>query len=316
MFEAAFNQVSHKLLVANNILLISHKKPDGDACGAILSLLIYLRDLGKNTGAFVADGPPSYFDFLPFIEELKNDRSVLEQQWEVAIVLDSGDWDYTGFDRRLLNSAFIINLDHHWSNHHFGDINLVDNRASSTCEMIYHFFEAVGAPLNRRIATCLLNGILTDTSGFTNAATTVASMRIASRLISQGAKIHHITNKVVRNKSIDGLRLWGLILSRFKINKKFDLAYTYIKEEEFKKYKVAEEEIDGFVNFLNIIADVSLVMFLRLNHQDVKVSLRTNQDEIDLARLAALFGGGGHKKAAGFSVPWQLVEREGELEVI
>ena len=309
MSKLIFQQINKQVKSANKILIISHQKPDGDACGSALALSHFLKSLNKEVAIFIADPPPVYFGFLPNLENISNNYDLLKQKWDLVIVVDAGDWAYTQVDPQSFKGTPIINIDHHFSNQGFGDINLVDDLASSTCEIIYKFFSEIGWAINRSTATVLLCGILNDTGVFSNAATTIEAMKISSLLISQGAKIYKINNQVVQNKTINGLRLWGEVLSRLKSDDELKIAYTYIKEEEYIKYKINEEELDGLINFLNVISDANITALFRINKNKTTVSLRTTKDDIDVSKIASAYGGGGHKKAAGFTLPYVLDER-------
>ena len=303
-----FDEINGLFLRSNSFLLIAHQNPDGDACGSILGLFFYLKSLGKKVSVFVADEPATYFSFLPGFDELKSESSVFYESWDVVVFLDSSDINHTRVDTSFVKTQTIVNIDHHFTNNGYGQLNFVDSHASSTCEIIYKFLKHVGFEIDRRIATCLLAGIFNDTGGFSNAATNIDSIVIASDLVKHGVKIHQLFNYIANNKSIDGLRLWGVVLSRLKINKEFNIAYTYIKDDDFKLYRVNEAEFDGLANFLNVIAEVNFSMVVRVKPDGIKVSLRTTRDDVDVSAVAGLFGGGGHKKAAGFSAPWKLEE--------
>lgn len=314
--DESLGKISRLFEESERILIIGHKKPDGDACGSILALYIYLSGLGKSVSAFVNDEPPVYFNFLPFFEEIKSDKNIFSEPWDLIIFVDSGDISHTCVDVAAIASIPTINIDHHFSNAGYGFANLVVPTASSTCEIIYKLLRDLGADIDRRIANCLLTGILNDTGGFSNAATTLESMAVASDLTKRGGKIYQIFDHSVKNKSLNGLKLWGQVLSRIRINTKYNVAYTYVTAEDFSQFSVNENELDGIANFLNVITDVNFSMVLHLDKGKTKVSLRTTRDDVDLARLAGYFGGGGHKKASGFTVDWQVVEKEGRLVVV
>ena len=303
-----FNGLNQQIMAANSILIISHQRPDGDSCGSSLALFHYLKTSGKNVAIFMADQPPSYFSFLPGLEVITGDRMILNRQWDLVIVLDSSDWAHTQVKPSNLLRKMTINIDHHFSNNRFGDINCVDDLASSTCEIIYKFFTEIKLALNYQLATCLLCGILSDTGGFYNSATTIEAIKISARLIDQGAKMYKINNQVGRNRTINGLRLWGEVLARLKIDADLKIAYTYVREEEYKKYLINDEELDGLINFLNALTDVSISALFRINRNQTVVSLRTTKDNINVAQIAQLYGGGGHQKAAGFTLPYTLDE--------
>ncbi|MFA6919088.1 MAG: DHH family phosphoesterase [Patescibacteria group bacterium] len=308
-----FDQINQEIAQAQRILLISHQKPDGDACGSVLGMLSYLQSIGKQVGAFVADKPASYFSYLPNIDQISTDLSIFSQSWDVAIFLDSSDTPHTKADMDKLSQTTIINIDHHISNKQYGKINYVDAQASSACEIVYNYLTYVGFAMDKRTATCLLSGIISDTGGFKNSATSLLAMDITSNLIRAGASVGNISNLVGMNKSINGLKLWGEVLSRLKTNAEYDIAYTYIKHSDFKKFNVSEEELDGFIDFLNVIVDAKAAILFRLESEQTRVSMRTTKNDVDLSQIASSFGGGGHKKAAGFTLDFALEEQNGEL---
>jgi phosphoesterase RecJ-like protein len=308
----AFTKIKNMLDRSNNILIISHQKPDGDACGSSLAMYHALKSLNKNVAIFLVDQPAEYFNFLPGVENISANRDVLYSNWDLVLILDSSNIDHTKVSLDELDAP-IINIDHHFSNERFGDINHVDDTASSVCEIVYKFLSFAGLDINQSIATCLLCGILNDTNGFSNSATTVDSIEIASQLVSRGAKIHKITDHVVKNKTINGLRLWGEVLSRLSHDDDMEFAFTYIKDDEYHKYQISEEELDGIVNFLNVISNTSISALFRIGRHQTKISLRTTRDNVDVSKMAVSYGGGGHKKAAGFSLPYSLSDRSEDL---
>ncbi|MFA6525837.1 MAG: bifunctional oligoribonuclease/PAP phosphatase NrnA [Candidatus Buchananbacteria bacterium] len=311
-----YRQIDQLLLRSQRILLIGHQRPDEDTLGANLSFYIYLKSLGKEVKVYTADIAPSYLHFMPGIDEVTCDKSVFDERWDLYFFLDCGSISNTRLDEELFKGKAILNIDHHISNNSYGLVNLIDAKASSTCEIAYNYFLAIGYPIDKRVATNLLAGILGDTSGFIHNTTKSETIKIASELIKVGIKIHQIFNYVVRNKTIEGLRLWGEILSRIKFNKELNIAYTYIFDDDFKNHRVKEDELDGLANFLNAIVDVNATALFRISPNRVKASWRTKREDIDLLAFCSQFGGGGHKKASGFTVNWQVVEKDGELIVI
>jgi len=309
MTNIFFPEIENKILLADDILIIIHRQPDGDACGAALALFLYCQTLGKQPVVFSVDAPPSYFDFLPAIKVFTANSINLLKNWDLIFVLDCGDWGHTGLDQQTikqLTSSMVINIDHHFTNVNFGSINLVNHRVSSTCEIIFDFFRQIKLPISKNIAICLLCGLVTDTGVFSNAATSLSAIQSACQLLARGANIKLIVDKISRNKTIGGLQLWGLLFSRLIINTDFNCAYTYIRESELTANNIHEEEIDGFVNFLNNMAGINWAAFFRINSDQTKISLRTARHNVDVSVLASFFGGGGHKKAAGFTLAYPL----------
>lgn len=311
-----YKKIEAELLAARKIMIIGHRRPDEDACGSALSLYFYLGDIGKEAKIFCADLPPKYLSFMPLISEIKTDLKIFEEDFDLLVFVDCGSINNTGIPTDLIQGRNIINIDHHSSNNGYGRLNLVVPSASSASEVMYDFFIGIGRQMDKRTATCLLAGILGDTSGFIHSTTKPKTLAVASELIKYGVKINQIFNFVVRNKTIGGLRLWGEVLSRLKINEEYGLAYTYIFDSDYADFGAGEDELDGLANFLNVIVEAKATALFRISENQLKASWRTKRDDIDLSALCAHFGGGGHKKASGFTVPWQVVEKDGQLVIV
>lgn len=309
-------QIHQLLLSSQRILLIGHQRPDEDALGAILSFSLYLKSFGKEVKMYTADPAPLYLFFMPGIDLVSHDSNVFSDAWDVYVFLDCGSIGNTRVDEKWLVGKTIVNIDHHISNIKYGQLNLINTTASSTCEIVYEYFKLIGIPVDRRIATCLLSGILGDTSGFIHSTTGTKTVMIASELIKTGVKIHQIFNFVVRNKTVGGLKLWGEVLSRLKVNDELGIAYTWIKDDDFRKFGAQADELDGLANFLNAIVDVGATAVFKISTNRIKASWRTKREDIDLSAFCANFGGGGHRKASGFSLPISVVEKNGELVVL
>jgi len=311
--EQSFKQLDQLIIRSQKILLVGHRQPDQDTLGAVLTFYFYLASLGKIVKCFTPDLAPGYLSFMPDIDIISNDKSVAQENWDLILFLDCASLNMSQLSAEDIASKATANLDHHASNPGFADYNFIEAHASSTCELAYRYLKSVNVNLDKRMATCLLSGILADTGGFANAATNSEAISIASDLVKYGVKINQIFNYVMHNKSLGGLRMLGEVLSRLKVNKELNIAFTYLKTEDFRRFDVAEEEMDGLSNFLTVITDVSAIAVFHLSVDKVKASWRTKRNDIDLSALCQLFGGGGHKKAAGFTVNWRVVEENGEL---
>ncbi len=300
----------HDLLAnAQRVLVIAHKKPDGDALGSTTAMHLWLKRLGKDVALFCADKPGPSYAHLASSMDYSNDPAVFDQPYDAVMVLDSGDLRYAGVDQfmaRLPGKPTLVDMDHHATNQFFGDVNVVRPDASSTCEVAYGFFEANGVFIDPEIATALLTGILTDTSHFSNAATTSRVFDAAGKLISLGADTSAITRGILMNKEVPLLRLWGTAFSRLRHNPKYDITFTYLLPEDSKAAGVAPQTTEGLINFLAAVcgsADAVMVV------QDtgtgtVKGSFRSVRRNV--AAVAKLIGGGGHVKASGFAIDGKL----------
>lgn len=309
---------------AKHVLLIPHQNPDGDALGSVTAMMHLLRSMDIPHVAYCATDYAPRHSYLPHIDQLTTDEAVWEEHdFDLMIVMDSGDLRYAGVDHlldKLKKKPFIINIDHHPTNELFGDLNLVITKAASTTEIIYNLFKVGGVTIDKYMATCLLTGVITDTGNFTNAATTAHAMKISSELIARGGNINLIKELMFKDKTVDVLKLWGAVLARLAKHDDHEIVYTYVTQDDLKKHHVGEDDTDGISNFMNNLADGKAALVLReLEDGTTKGSFRTTRDDVDVSAYAAGLGGGGHKKAAGFSVNkgidetlkevWEVVER-------
>ncbi len=299
---------------ATRVLIVAHKKPDGDTLGAAAAMFNFCRANGIPATGFCLDVVPAQYAYMPGTDEFTADPAVFaDPRHDVMAVFDAGDLRFAGiadFVAAMPTRPTIVNFDHHATNERYGAVNVVDVTASSTAEVVYDFLGTVGADIDRAVATCLLTGILTDTGSFSNPATTDTSLEAASDLMRRGAKMQEVANRLMRNKSLTSLRLWGNVLARLKFNDRLGVASTAIYAREIEAEGVDEEDVEGISNFLNQFLDAKVVLVLKeLPDNKVKGSLRTAED-IDVSALAKLLGGGGHKKAAGFTIPGRIKETE------
>lgn len=310
--DAVAKMIFDKLVSARRPLLIAHKKPDGDTLGAMMAVYNFLRDRGREAYAFCVDKPPQAYSYFPRIQEVQTSPETFrDDRIDLICVFDAGDLKYAGveeFINGMPGRPFIVNFDHHVTNLRFGDANLVITDASSTAEVVHGFFAANGVEPSRGMATCLMTGLLTDTSNFSNPGTTVGSLKIASDLLLKGASIQEITGRLMRNKPVEALKLWGKALERLRWNADLGIASTVLYQKDFAEHPVGDEYVESLSNFLNHLLDVGVVLVLKeLPDGKVKGSFRSAND-VDVSELAKRLGGGGHKKAAGFTVAGKIVE--------
>ncbi len=312
-------KIKETLAGAQRILLVGHQQPDGDALGSLISLAYYLKSLAKDYRLFCLDQPSAQYQFLPLIHEVSSDPELFNQPWDTIMVLDSGDLKYAGIEGYLKKTGqqTIINIDHHVSNNFFGDLNLVLTGSSSTSEVVYELFRLWNFGLNKDLATALLSGIVFDTGNFTNAGTTLNSLKIAAQLLNLGARQRLINYHLLKNRSLGLLKLWGRAFLRLEFKEPYQLAVTFLTLRDFEECGVDPETAGGLSNFFNELAGARIILVLtEIAEGLIKGSLRTTSDEVDVAKLAAIWGGGGHAKAAGFTIAGRLVYNEGRWEII
>jgi len=293
---------------AKRVLLISHKKPDGDTIGSNLALAQFCATEHIPYYCYCVDTPADYMQFLPRANELgPNELVWSDPTIDVVVTVDCGDLKYAGVADKitLLPSTYtLINIDHHFTNPGYGDINLVDSTASSACEVVYHLLESVRA-ITHDIATCLLTGLITDTGSFSNLATTSSAVAAASALMAKGANLPQISKNALQHRPYSTLRLWGRALERLHEDSKTGMIVTALSLSDIRECEADEEAVSGISNFLNGLeqsAEKAILVLTQSQPGVIKGSLRTTNPLLDVTEFAKLYGGGGHKKAAGFTL--------------
>jgi bifunctional oligoribonuclease and PAP phosphatase NrnA len=303
-----------RIELAQNILLFVHKNPDGDAIGSTVALADYLKALGKKCVLFSHDGCPENLIFLKGSEEITSDKkSVEKEKIDLMIAIDVGDLEHAGV-KDLVESykekgITLATIDHHFSNDGYGEINIIDSQASSTAEVLYEIFQVLQVEIDNNMATAMLSGILSDTGVFTNGATTVRALEIVAELIAKGGRYSRVIKESEDKREGNFFRFWAKVLSRAGKNDKMKLVYSVILKEDLEMF---QEAGDGVANLLGSLQDTAWALIIKeKSDYEIKVSLRSRDERIDVAKVAKFFGGGGHKRAAGFSIRGRL-EREGD----
>jgi len=304
MLQAA-KQIYQRLNQAKKVLIIPHQHPDGDALGSAGALKDWLITNGTPVEVFCATTASARWHFIPHAINVSTDSQHFQnKEIDTVVVLDSGDLRYAGVDKLLAgHGAQIINIDHHATNEKYGHTNMVMTTASATCEILFYFFKHNGIRVSPTMATALLTGIITDTDNFTNGATTTAALLVAGELLRHGGNLNLINTHYVRNKTLNSLKLWGVALSRLVKDENTGITHTFVKQSDLVENNVGESEVDGIANFLNNLDGSKISLVLKeTTDGKIKGSLRTTVEGVDVAEIAKRLGGGGHKKAAGFTV--------------
>ena len=305
------DKVISKIKNYQKFLLMIHEEPDGDTLAATVAMYLVLKELGKQAWMVCKDSIPKPFLFLPEVKRIQKD--ILFGDFEVIIIIDCGDLRLTGFAERLKKFSRVhknlINIDHHPKNDlwKIANFNLTDQKVSSASEIVWRLIKKLEVNINRNIATAILTGIYTDTGGFKHSNTSPETLRVSSELLNYGARLKEITKNVSLNKSISSLKLWGVALSRIHKNKNLQIVSSVITRKDLEECGATYYDLAGVVNLMNSIPDSkATILFFETPEGQIRASLRTEKDNVDVSRIAKLFGGGGHKKAAGFTIPADL----------
>ncbi len=288
---------------AQRILIISHIRPDGDAVGSLLGLGLILEGLGKEINLVLEDGVPQVFHHLTGSEKVIKQVSGV---YDLVIVVDCSDIDRIG---EVLDDYGEpdINIDHHPTNTQFAALNLVEDQAVATAEIIYDLVQALDYELSLPAAEALLTGLLTDSLGFRTSNSSPRTLRIAADLQERGADLPELYQRAMLEKSFEAIRYWGKGLGRVQFED--GLVWTSLTLEDRLETNYPGRDDADLVNVLTRIRDVSIsLVFVEQKDGRIKVSWRS-KPEFDVSLIATGFGGGGHKPAAG-------AEIEGSLEQV
>jgi len=300
-----------KIKSAKNILLVTHARPDGDAVSSTCAIIVLLEKMNKTYTVSCLHSVPGQLLFLPFAEKIQANLSNLDfDSFDLIIVLDCGSLSRTNLTKEIMGrkkEQFVIEFDHHLRVDNYANLEIRLPLLTSTAEVLYHFFKENLIKINKKIANCILTGILTDTGNFLYPITTDKAVNIASEMLLYGAKYQLITEETSRNKSFEAMKLWGKAIGGLKINKKYNIAYTVLTKKDIETSACSDEELEGMSGFLSNLYGVNGLMLIReVKKGVIRGSLRTAQEKIDISKLASRLGGGGHKKSSGFLMNGKL----------
>jgi phosphoesterase RecJ-like protein len=317
-----FLQAKQLIDRSQNVLLTMHERMDGDDGGALLAMGNQLEKMGKNVTYAIKKGVPPNLSFLPGAKKITDDIS--HGNFDLIITFGCSELSRTGSEKilnlksKVLNLQ-ILNFDHHPDNTNFGHVNVVDSKKSSVAELVYDFFNFNKWPITKDVATCLLTGIITDTGGFMHSNTQSSTLTAAGQLLRKGAQSHKIIKQAYKSKSPQILKAWGRAMENSYYDEKNKIIYSVMTEKDLAEFKsLPQAAFEGFVETLNTMPEAKFAMFLRQDGGVIKGSLRSDTfKNIDVSKIAHIFGGGGHKLAAGFSVAGKLMRDDaGKWKVV
>jgi phosphoesterase RecJ-like protein len=293
---------------ASRALVISHVNPDGDAIGSLLGLGLALRRAGKEVVLACADPVPEMFRFLPSAGEVV---AAPQGDFDLVAVVDVSDAARMGSVGAALTRQPDLVIDHHVTNPGFGAVNLIDAHAASTAELITEILPALGLGLTSDVAECLLTGLVSDTLGFRTSNTTIRSLALAQELIRAGAVLHTIYDQSLHKRSFSAVRLWAEGLATIQMKHHLVWARLPLAARQAAGYQGLGDA--DLITVLTSVreADIALI-FVERTDGKVKVSWRSVPG-VNVAEIAAQFGGGGHAPAAGAEIAGTLDEVEAQV---
>jgi phosphoesterase RecJ-like protein len=294
-------EILEVLRQGERFLVCSHARPDGDAVGSMLAMGVLLEQLGKRVDLVTADRVPNAHCGLPGAEGIRTAPRV-DGSYDAAILLECDGLERTRL--RGLEDFFLINIDHHASGRHFGQLNWIDRYAASVGEMVFRLAKAAGVRITPEMATCLYTTLLTDTGGFCYGSTQASTFGLARELVQAGADPIRIAQNVYFSLPASKLLLLGAALGNLK--REGRLAWLWVTQQEMVRTCAAEEDCEGVVNFALAISGVEAAVFLReLPDRRIRLSIRS-KGRVNVAAIAGRLGGGGHKSASGCTLEGPL----------
>lgn len=286
-------------------LITAHTTPEGDALGSELAFCRMLKALGKEALVVNHDAVPYGYDFFPGVNNIKKFEDGLNVEFECLVILDCSDLGRCGRVAELdLKGKVILNIDHHISNELFAEVNWVDPHCSSTAEMVYRLYKALGLVLDKDIALLLYAGIMTDTGSFRYANTSSATHRIAAQLLRYGLDTAQIYKNIYGNIPFQDMRLLSRILPGMRREAAGRIIWFQIKKELLRHRKLSFDLSENILSFARLVQGAEVVVLFKENlgvKDEIRVNFRS-QGKVDVNKIAGLFGGGGHRAASGATI--------------
>lgn len=301
------SQVVELIEAKRRFAITSHIRPDGDSLGSSLGLYWLLRALDKDAEVIMRDPVPHAYQQLPGANEVRVTPTV-DPTYHAVFVIECSDITRPGLID--LEKQFVVNIDHHSTTALFGSINWIDSTASAVGEMIYNLCKATGVRVTKEIAECVYTALITDTGSFHYSNTTERTFKVASELVRTGVKPAKTAEAVFASYPWSRIELMGAVLSTARRDDSGRVACMRQSLEMQQGAHASDEDADGFVNYPLTVGEVEAVALLKECEPGVyRTSLRSKGD-VNVAKVAEKFGGGGHRNAAGCTLRGSWEEAE------
>jgi Exopolyphosphatase-related proteins len=279
--------------------IVGHIRPDGDCIGSQIGLALALKAEGKKVCVWNEDRMPDKLAFLD--PEGLFQQPKMDQQFDCVIATDCASFERLGKVGECVgNRKLFINIDHHASNTRYADLNWVSPREPSTGELIFRLLKCAKWPITKQIADCLFTAVSTDTGSFQYPTTRPGTFHVGAELVNRGANLAKICDEVYQSYPLSRVRLLRHVYSTFKLTHDDQIAYFWLKKKDFTRTGAAQDDSEGLIDHIRDIQPVVIAcVFEELGPDLTRISLRSKTDKVNVNEIAALFGGGGHKAAAG-----------------
>ena len=291
----------------DRFLIACHENPEGDAIGSELALALALRKMGKTATVLNSDPVPGNLLFLPGAGTVVFEED--GSRYDVAVVVDCGSPDRTGrVGQELRKCPLLVNIDHHRTNGDLGDLALVDPDAAATGLLIHRILSAMGYEIGLDVATNIYVAVLTDTGSFHYGSSSPEAFEVAGEMVRRGVDPWAVAEQVYETQSARRLRLLGRVLASLEVSTDGRVACITTMREDLREFASGKDALEGFINYPRSIVGVEVAVSFREEEGGVfRVSFRS-KGRVDVSAVAARFGGGGHRNAAGCTVPGTLAD--------
>ena len=268
--------------------------------GSSIAMYLGLKEIGKTPDIIIPEFPRA-FENLPGIENIKKESDI--ENYDLAIALDTASIKMlNGYSKYFEDAKTKIVIDHHSSNTMFGDYNYVDQDSPACAQLLLVLFNYFNIEVSKEIGTAILAGIITDTGGFRYDGVTAETFELVAALCKKGVKVSKVYQKVFASTSKSKFFLHRIALDRLELLENEKIAFTYITKNDENSVGAENGDYDGIVEQGRDIEGVEISIFLRETEKGIKASLRS-KDYVNVSELCRIFGGGGHIRAAGCTIP-------------
>jgi phosphoesterase RecJ-like protein len=314
--DGEFQKAVELINKSNDILITTHTKPDGDACGCVAAMCEWLRALGKNVTPLLLSPVPQWYEFLftekPAVieEDIKLDKLTAGRfgQFDLILIVDTNSRSQLSkfTDYLKQNNAPVLVLDHHETSDNLGDVELVDRDAAATGMIVLDLLKYAGWPVTGKIAESLFVAVATDTGWFRFRNANSRVFRICAELIDAGVKLTQIYDHLYHNLSYERFKLMVIMLNRLELYLDGRYAVIQIKQQDFEQTGAAYSDTENLINESHRIESVKVsALFIDFNDERIRCSLRS-KGAVDVCKIAKKFNGGGHKTASATYLPVPL----------
>ncbi|EEF61287.1 DHH family phosphoesterase [Pedosphaera parvula] len=283
--------------------VVGHIRPDGDCIGSQLGLTLALLNEGKKVWCWNEDIVPAKLAFLDPEKIVQRPRPGME--FDCVIATDAASFERLGKVGDCIGKRkLFINIDHHQSNTRYADINWISAREPSSGEIIFKLLKSANWPITPQIADCLFTAVSTDTGSFQYPSTLPSTYNVAGELVKRGANLAKICDEVYQSYPLSRVRLLKHLYNKFRLTDDDQIAYFWLRKADFTRTGADTSDSEGLIDHIRDIEPVQVAcLFEELEPELTRISLRSKNVKVNVNEIAAIFGGGGHKAAAGARIP-------------